>query len=133
MSLTIPRRMLEAVQNGSSVTDDAFVRVIHDSLHDAFHIVEHLAAQLFAYAPEVDLAVHAPARMDDGPRGQLLRLMASNALRGAVERRFNVRLAFQNCHKVAAFRPEAVDGPAWKAFTSIEAQVLNQAPDSLDC
>ena len=41
---------------------------------------------------------------------QLLRALASDAIRGALERHFGVVLAFQNCHRVAAFAPAAVDG-----------------------
>jgi len=33
--------------------------------------------------------------------------MASDAMRGAIERRYGARLAFQNCHRAAVFRPEA--------------------------
>ena len=36
---------------------------------------------------------------DEAARGQLLRLMASDAMRAAVERHYGVRLAFQNCHR----------------------------------
>ena len=132
MSLNVPQSLLWEVRQGQKINDATFIRVIHDSLHDAFHIISDLAKKLEAY-PDANHATHAPPSMDDSTRGQLLRLMASDAIRGAVERQFGIRLAFQNCHKVAAFRPEAVGGPAWQAFTSIEAQVLNQAPESRDC
>ncbi|WP_344587140.1 hypothetical protein [Actinomadura vinacea] len=33
--------------------------------------------------------------------------MASDAMRTALEKHFDVRLAFQNCHRAAAFRPDA--------------------------
>jgi hypothetical protein len=61
----------------------------------------------------------------------LLRLMASDAMRGAVERHYGVRLAFQNCHRVAVFRPDAVTALA--AFTSPRAQLLNQSPELVIC
>jgi hypothetical protein len=48
---------------------------------------------------------------DETARGQLLRLMASDAMRAAAERHFDVRLAFQNCHRVAVFRPAATQAP----------------------
>jgi hypothetical protein len=64
-------------------------------------------------------------------RGQLLRLMASDAMRAAIERRYGVRLAFQNCHRAAVFRPSATDALA--AFTSPRAQLLNQSPELADC
>ena len=44
---------------------------------------------------------------DEAARGQLLRLMASDAMRAAIERHYGVRLAFQNCHRAAVFRPDA--------------------------
>jgi hypothetical protein len=65
-----------------------------------------------------------------GP-GQLLRMMASDAMRGAVERHFGVRLAFQNCHRVAVFRPDATRALA--EFTTARAQILNQSPELTNC
>ena len=67
----------------------------------------------------------------DWLRGQLLRLMASDAMRAAVERHFAVRLAFQNCHRAAVFRPDAVDAIA--EFTSARAQILNQESGLTNC
>ena len=64
-------------------------------------------------------------------RGQLLRLMASDAMRAAIERRYGVRLAFQNCHRAAVFRPSATAAVA--AFRSPRAQLLNQRPEFVDC
>ena len=52
-------------------------------------------------------------------------------MRAAVERHFGVRLAFQNCHRVAVFRPEA--SAALAEFTSARAQLLNQRPDLVNC
>jgi hypothetical protein len=66
-------------------------------------------------------------------RGQLLRAMASDAIRGALERHFGVKLAFQNCHRVAAFRPSAVDGDGYRAFISVRGQLLNQSPELRNC
>jgi len=68
---------------------------------------------------------------DEQARGQLLRMMASDAMRAAIERHFGVRLAFQNCHRAAAFRPSAT--AALAAFTSPRAQLLNQTPELVDC
>ena len=42
-------------------------------------------------------------------------------------------LAFQNCHKVAAFAPAAVDSAAYREFVSPRSQVLNQSPQLRDC
>lgn len=38
------------------------------------------------------------------PADKLLRLLASDAMRAAVERHYRVRLAFRNCHRAAVFR-----------------------------
>jgi hypothetical protein len=61
------------------------------------------------------------------------RALASDAIRGGLERHFGVRLAFQNCHRVAAFRPAAVHGPAYRRFVSARAQLLNQRPELRNC
>ena len=57
--------------------------------------------------------------------------MASDAMRAAIERRYGVRLAFQNCHRAAVFRPDAL--AALAEFTSPAAQLLNQKPELVDC
>ncbi len=71
---------------------------------------------------------------DEQERGQLLRALASDAIRGALQRHFGVRLAFQNCHRVAVFPLDpAVDEQATARFTSVRAQLLNQSPELRDC
>jgi hypothetical protein len=52
-------------------------------------------------------------------------------MRDAIERRFGVRLAFQNCHRAAVFRPSAT--AALAVFTSPRAQLLNQSPEFINC
>jgi hypothetical protein len=44
-----------------------------------------------------------------------------------------VKLAFQNCHRVAAFQPSAVDGAAYREFVSPAGQLRNQSPELRDC
>ena len=68
---------------------------------------------------------------DEAARGQLLRLMASDAMRAAIERHYGVRLAFQNCHRAAVFRPGAA--AAYAEFTTARSQILNQRPNLVDC
>jgi hypothetical protein len=58
-------------------------------------------------------------------------MMASDAMRAAAERHFGVRLAFQNCHRAAVFRPEATRALA--EFTTARAQLLNQSPGLVNC
>jgi hypothetical protein len=54
-------------------------------------------------------------------------------MRGGLESHFGVKLAFQNCHRVAAFSPAAVDGDRYRAFISPRGQLLNQSPELRDC
>ena len=61
----------------------------------------------------------------------MFRLVGSDAMRGAVERRFGVRLAFQNCCRVGLFRHDAT--AEYAEFTSPRAQLLNQRPELLNC
>ena len=80
-----------------------------------------------------DFAEHAVPPPSEAERGQLLRALASDAIRGGLERHFGVKLAFQNCHRVAAFRPATVDGDAYREFVSPLAQIRNQSPELRDC
>jgi hypothetical protein len=57
--------------------------------------------------------------------------MASDAMRGSLERHFGVRLAFQNCHRAAVLRPGAED--AYREFITARSQILNQRPELVDC
>ena len=69
----------------------------------AWHLVGDLAEQL--HGSGADLADNRVPPPDEAAWGQLLRMMASDAMRGAVERHFGVRLAFQNCHRVPGRAP----------------------------
>jgi hypothetical protein len=80
-----------------------------------------------------EFADHAIPPPSEAERGQLLRALASDAIRGGLERHFGVKLAFQNCHRVAAFRLAAVGGERYQAFISPRGQLLNQSPELRDC
>jgi hypothetical protein len=128
MSLSVPSRLLEQASRGE-VDDAAFLDCVRTSLPYAWDVVTGLVSDLDAGRGEfADNQVPPP---DEQARGQLLRLMASDAMRAAIERRYGVRLAFQNCHRAAVFRPAAVDALA--EFTSPAAQLLNQKPELVDC
>ena len=128
MSLTVPPDLLEQASLGE-VNDAEFLDCVRASLPYAWDLVAGLVRELEAGGGEfADNQVPPP---DEAARGQLLRMMASDAMRAAVERRFGVRLAFQNCHRVAAFRPSATAAIA--AFRSPRAQLLNQRPEFVDC
>ena len=128
MSLAVPADLLDRAQRGE-VDDAAFLDCVRTSLPYAWDLVTGLITDLEAGGEEfADNQVPPP---DEAARGQLLRLMASDAMRAAVERRYGVRLAFQNCHRAAVFRPSAT--AALAAFTSARAQLLNQSPELVDC
>ena len=128
MSLTVPAALLEKAQHGS-VPDEEFVDCIADSLPYAWGMVERLAKELDASGAASVQNVEVPP--DDAAWGQVFRLVGSDAMRGAVERRFGVRLAFQNCCRVGLFRPDAAR--EYAEFTSPRAQLLNQRPELLNC
>jgi hypothetical protein len=128
MSLTVPPALLEQASLGE-VDDAEFLDCVRASLPYAWDVVTGLVGELTAAGGE--FAANQVPPPDEAARGQLLRLMASDAMRTAVERRFGVRLAFQNCHRAAVFRPSATAARA--AFTSPRAQLLNQSPEFVDC
>lgn len=130
MSLDVPASLLDRAERGS-VDDAEFVAVVRDSLPYAWKIVTSVVDDLRATGDE--FADHATPPPSEAERGELLRALASDAIRGALERHFDVRLAFQNCHRVGAFRPSAVDGDRYRAFVSVRGQLLNQSPELRDC
>ena len=103
MSLTVSNDLLDQAKAGE-VDDEAFV------------------------AEFADNTVPPP---DETARGQLLRCLASDSMRGALERHFQVKLAFQNCHRVAVFDPSATKAHA--EFVTARSQILNQTPELVDC
>lgn len=129
MSLDVPAALLERAERGD-VPDTEFVSVVRDSLPYAWTVISSVVADLGGSAAFADHATPPPSEAE---RGQLLRALASDAIRGGLERHFGVKLAFQNCHRVAAFRLSAVDGPEYRAFVSPRGQLLNQSPALRDC
>jgi hypothetical protein len=128
MSLTVPPDLLEQARRGD-IDDAEFIACIQASLPYAWQVISVLAERLQATGAE--LADHQVPPPDEAARGQLLRMMASDAMRGAAERHFGVRIAFQNCHRAAVFRPGA--DRALKEFTTARAQILNQSPELANC
>ena len=130
MSLDVPTALLERAEAGP-IDDAAFVACVRDSLPYAWAVVSGVAADLRASG--ADFADHEVPPPGEAERGQLLRALASDAIRGGLERHLGVRLAFQNCHRVAAFAPAAVGGERWQAFVSPRGQLLNQSPELRNC
>ena len=130
MSLDVPTALLERAEAGP-VDDAEFIAVVRDSLPYAWSVVSAVAADLRASG--ADFADHEIPPPGDAERGQLLRALASDAIRGGLERHLGVRLAFQNCHRVAAFTPAAIGGERHRAFVSPRGQLLNQSPELRNC
>jgi hypothetical protein len=128
MSLTVPADLQEQARHGE-VDDAAFADCIRTSLPYAWEVITGLVGDLETTGAE--FADHQVPPPDEAARGQLLRLMASDAMRGVIERRYGVRLAFQNCHRAAAFRPDAT--AAYAGFVSPRSQILNQRPELRNC
>ena len=131
MSLDVPTALLERAEAGQ-VDDAEFVACVRDSLPYAWSVIAGVADDL-AGAPGAEFTDHAVPPPSEAERGQLLRALASDAIRGGLERHFGVRLAFQNCHRVAAFRLSAVDSEAYRDFVSPVGQLRNQSPELRDC
>jgi hypothetical protein len=130
VSLDVSPDLLAAAERGA-VSDDEFVACIRTSLPYAWEVISSVAADLeVSGSPMADHEVPPPSEAE---RGQLLRALASDAIRGGLERHFGMRLAFQNCHRVAAFRPDALEGDTYRAFVSPRGQLLNQSPELRDC
>jgi hypothetical protein len=105
-----------------------FIACIKDSLPYAWQLIESLAGRLDQTdANFVDNQVPPP---NEQARGQLLRVLASDSMRNALEFHFGVKLAFQNCHRVALFR--RLD-QSYQDFISPTSQILNQSPELVDC
>ncbi|HYN96963.1 MAG TPA: SCO5389 family protein [Pilimelia sp.] len=130
MSLDVPTTVLDRAERGE-VSDAEFVDVVRHSLPYAWAVIAEVAERCVG-APD-DFADHAVPPPSEADRGQLLRALASDAIRGGLERHFGVKLAFQNCHRVAAFRPAAVGGADYAEFISPAGQLRNQSPELRDC
>ncbi len=129
MSLDVPAALIEQAEAGEIRTSD-FLQCIKESLPYAWQLIEGLAVRLrTGDAQFVDNQVPPPS---ETARGQLLRVLASDSMRGALEAHYGVKLAFQNCHRVALFRKDQLDA-TYSDFISPRSQVLNQSPELRDC
>lgn len=130
MSLDVPTTLLERAEAGP-VADADFVDCVRASLPYAWTVISGVAANLRSTGGQ--FADHEVPPPSEAERGQLLRALASDAIRGGLERHFGVKLAFQNCHRVAAFNPTAIDSVRYREFVSPRGQLLNQSPELRDC
>ena len=129
MSLDVSPTLLEQAQAGEIRSSD-FLQCIKESLPYAWELIEGLANRL-KQSDEVfvDNQVSPP---NEQARGQLLRVLASDAMRNALEQYYGVKLAFQNCHRVALFRKDQL-GVIYQEFITPRSQILNQSPELRDC
>jgi hypothetical protein len=130
MSLDVPTDLLAAAERGP-VSDAEFIDCVRVSLPYAWEVISGVATDLGRSTD--GFADHEVPPPTESERGQLLRALASDAIRGGLERHFGMKLAFQNCHRVGAFTPAAVDGDRYRAFISPRGQLLNQSPELRDC
>lgn len=130
MSLDVPADLLARAERGP-VEDADFVDCVRVSLPYAWQVVSQVAGAAPGAAD--GFADHEVPPPSEAERGQLLRALASDAIRGGLERHFGVKLAFQNCHRVAAFPLAAVGGETYSRFISTRAQLLNQSPELRNC
>ena len=129
MSLTVPTQLIEQAEAGDIRPDD-FLQCIKESLPYAWQLIEGLVDRLQSGTERfADNQVPLPSEQ---ARGQLLRVLASDAMRTALEQHYGVKLAFQNCHRVAVFRTDQLDS-TYRAFISPRSQILNQTPELRDC
>ena len=130
MSLNVSTQLLERAAHGE-VPDEEFVDCVRESLPYAWQVISGVVVSL--RRDNTDFADDETPPPSEAERGQLLRALASDVIRGGLERHFGVKLAFQNCHRVAAFGPAAVDSARYRAFISARGQLLNQSPELRDC
>ncbi|HET9172119.1 MAG TPA: SCO5389 family protein [Actinospica sp.] len=134
MSLDVSPDLLAAAERGE-VRDAEFADCVRTSLPYAWNMISTLSTQLHVNGGPFADNTTPPATEQE--RGQLLRALASDSIRSCLERYFGVKLAFQNCHRVAVF--PAADGEpgmesgAYRRFVSPRAQLLNQSPELRDC
>ncbi|GGK58104.1 SCO5389 family protein [Nocardia camponoti] len=132
MSLDVSPTLLERAESGD-ITDAEFVECVRTSLPYAWEVVSRVAGELQSSDASVEFTDNVVPPPDEISRGQLLRALASDAIRGGLERHFGVKLAFQNCHRVAAFPLSAVGGDTYTRYISPRAQLLNQSPELRNC
>ncbi|MBR7838475.1 hypothetical protein KDL01_34735 [Actinospica durhamensis] len=134
MSLDVSDELLAQAEAGE-VDPAAFLETVRTSLPYAYAMVERLAADLAAgrTADGSGFADNVIPPATEAERGQLLRALASNSIRAGLESHFGVCLAFQNCHRLAAFPAGAERSAQYRRFTSERAQLLNQSPLLRDC
>ncbi|MCT2591404.1 SCO5389 family protein [Streptomyces sp. N2-109] len=130
MSLDVPPKLLAEAERGP-IREEDFVETVRVSLPYAYNLIAGLVREL--REGEREFADNHTPPPSEKERGQLLRALSSDAIRGSLERHFGVGLAFMNCHRVAVFPLQSLGGEAHTRFTSQRSQILNQSPEFRDC
>ena len=92
MSLDVPTKLLECAAHGE-VADADFVDCVRLSLPYAWQVISGVVADLELAGEAAEFADHEIPPPSETERGQLLRALASDAIRGGLERHFGVKLA----------------------------------------
>ena len=120
MSLDVPTELLEGAAHGE-VADADFVDGVRLSLPYAWQVISGVVADLEVAGEAVEFADHEIPPPGEAERGQLLRALASDAIRGGLERHFRVKLAFPES-------PPRRGIPAATSFSWWKALVIAPAP-----
>lgn len=136
MSLDVSEDLLHKAEAGE-VGDADFIACVKQSLPFAWELIAKVVNDLkngvVSSSGSAQFADNTTPPPDEQSRGQLLRVLASDSMRGALERHYGVKLAFQNCHRIAAFPVSEVDSDTYRKFISPRGQLLNQSPELRDC
>ncbi len=128
MSLSaVKEALVEKALMEGAVTLTDFISCMRESLPEGWGVFEKVAQEKEGGGR----GIFSPPTLDDVTRGQLLRIMASDAMRNAITGWFGMNFAFQNCHTVGAFFEG--EKKEYALFVSMEAQILNQSPELRDC
>jgi len=134
VSLTVSPDLLDKAERGEPISDDEFLACVAESLPYAWKLLLSLKERLDGETPFVD-NTEPPGSEEE--RGQLLRFVGSDAMRRAAERKLGVKIAFQNCHRLALFPASdgepGMESGAYLRFVSTRAQLLNQSPEFVNC
>ena len=130
MSLDVPAALLERAEAGE-VSDDEFVECVRNSLPYAYEVVSRVAADL--RSGTATFAETRFPRRTRPPAASCCAPWPRTPSAAALERHFGIKLAFQNCHRVAAFPLAEVGGETYTRFISTRAQLLNQSPELRNC
>jgi hypothetical protein len=87
MSLDVPAALLDRAQHGE-VDDAAFVDCVRLSLPYAWQVISGVVADLELAGETAEFADHEIPPPSEVERGQLLRALASDAIRGGLKRYF---------------------------------------------